>query len=70
MQYVASVSGKGKQVDKVKEQLLQCNPILEGRGIIVKSSIYLYIQTVQTIIKLFTALPFPFSFWECQNIEK
>ena len=30
MQFVAAVSGKGKQVDKVKEQLLQCNPILEG----------------------------------------
>ena len=30
MQYVAAVSGKGEQVDKVKEQLLQCNPILEG----------------------------------------
>ena len=35
MQYVAAVSGKGKQVDKVKEQLLQCNPILEGRKILV-----------------------------------
>lgn len=34
MQYVAAVSGKGKQVDKVKEQLLQCNPILEGKQII------------------------------------
>ena len=34
MQYVAAVSGKGKQVDKVKEQLLQCNPILEGKKIL------------------------------------
>lgn len=32
MQFVAAVSGKGKQVDKVKEQLLQCNPILEAFG--------------------------------------
>jgi hypothetical protein len=35
MQYVAAVSGKGKQVDKVKEQLLQCNPILEGTQILL-----------------------------------
>ncbi|XP_046846889.1 unconventional myosin-Ia-like [Xenia sp. Carnegie-2017] len=32
MQYVAAVSGKGQQVDKVKEHLLQCNPILEAFG--------------------------------------
>lgn len=30
MQYVAAVSGKGQGVDKVKEQLLQSNPVLEG----------------------------------------
>ena len=30
MQYVAAVCGKGKEVDKVKEQLLQSNPVLEG----------------------------------------
>jgi len=31
MQYVAAVSGKGLEVDKVKEQLLQSNPVLEGK---------------------------------------
>jgi myosin-1 len=30
MQYVAAVCGMGKDVDRVKEQLLQSNPILEG----------------------------------------
>lgn len=32
MQYVAAVSGKGKDIDRVKEQLLQSNPILEGQS--------------------------------------
>lgn len=31
MQYVAAVSGKGWEVDRVKEQLLQSNPVLEGK---------------------------------------
>ena len=35
MQFVAEVSGKGKEVDAVKEQLLQSNPVLEG--MLVKS---------------------------------
>lgn len=35
MQYVAAVSGKGQQVDKVKEHLLQCNPILEGTVFVI-----------------------------------
>lgn len=30
MQYVAAVSGKGEEVNKVKEQLLKSNPVLEG----------------------------------------
>lgn len=30
MQYVAAVSGKGRDIDRVKEQLLQSNPVLEG----------------------------------------
>lgn len=30
MQYVAEVSGKGENIDTVKEQLLQSNPVLEG----------------------------------------
>ena len=30
MSYVAAVCGKGEQVNSVKEQLLQSNPVLEG----------------------------------------
>lgn len=30
MSYVAAVCGKGHEVNKVKEQLLQSNPVLEG----------------------------------------
>lgn len=30
MSYVAAVCSKGEEVDKVKEQLLQSNPVLEG----------------------------------------
>lgn len=30
MSYVAAVSSKGEEVNKVKEQLLQSNPVLEG----------------------------------------
>ena len=30
MQYLARVSGKGQEVDTIKEQLLQSNPVLEG----------------------------------------
>lgn len=32
MQYVAQVSGKGQEIDRVKEQLLQSNPVLEAFG--------------------------------------
>ncbi|XP_060583584.1 unconventional myosin-Ia-like isoform X6 [Ruditapes philippinarum] len=32
MQYVAQVSGKGREIDRVKEQLLQSNPVLEAFG--------------------------------------
>lgn len=32
MQYVAEVSGKGENIDTVKEQLLQSNPVLEAFG--------------------------------------
>lgn len=32
MQYVAEVSGKGQDIDRVKEQLLQSNPVLEAFG--------------------------------------
>lgn len=32
MSYVAAVCGKGEQVNAVKEQLLQSNPVLEGEN--------------------------------------
>ncbi|NXO51626.1 MYO1A protein, partial [Aramus guarauna] len=32
MSYVAAVCSKGEEVDRVKEQLLQSNPVLEGLG--------------------------------------
>ena len=32
MHYIADVCGKGKEVDRVKENLLQCNPVLEAFG--------------------------------------
>lgn len=32
MSYVAAVCSKGEEVDKVKEQLLQSNPVLEGKS--------------------------------------
>jgi myosin-1 len=32
MQYIARVCGKGEDVDRVKEMLLQSNPILESFG--------------------------------------
>lgn len=32
MSYVAAVCGKGEQVNSVKEQLLQSNPVLEGES--------------------------------------
>ncbi len=35
MQYVAQVSGKGEEVDVVKQQLLQSNPVLEGQFILL-----------------------------------
>lgn len=31
MSYVAAVCGKGAEVNQVKEQLLQSNPVLEGK---------------------------------------
>ena len=33
MQYVAAASGKGRDIDRVKEQLLQSNPVLEGEWV-------------------------------------
>jgi len=31
MKYIAAVSGSGEKVDKVKDQLLNSNPVLEGQ---------------------------------------
>uniref|UniRef100_A0A452IV63 Uncharacterized protein n=1 Tax=Gopherus agassizii TaxID=38772 RepID=A0A452IV63_9SAUR len=35
MSYVAAVCGKGAEVNQVKEQLLQSNPVLEGKNLIM-----------------------------------
>lgn len=32
MQYIAAVTGKTKQVQRVKEQILESNPVLEAFG--------------------------------------
>lgn len=40
MQYVAAVSGKGQEIDRVKEQLLQSNPVLEGASALDTSQFY------------------------------
>lgn len=42
MSYVAAVCGKGAEVNQVKEQLLQSNPVLEG--MFVMSMYYLYLS--------------------------
>lgn len=34
MSYVAAVCGKGAEVNQVKEQLLQSNPVLEGKRLV------------------------------------
>ena len=46
MQYVAAVSGKGWEVDRVKEQLLQCNPVLEGVCLFLYFFVHLFLRTV------------------------
>ena len=56
MQYVAAVSGKGEDVDRVKEQLLQSNPVLEG-GVIYNSFPLKFVEIIVSCC----------SFRECQN---
>ena len=48
MQYVAAVSGKGEEVDRVKTQLLQSNPVLEGTKVLspFKISCTLFVMTL------------------------
>ena len=46
MQYVAAVSGKGWEVDRVKEQLLQSNPVLEGVCLFLYFFVHLFVRTV------------------------
>jgi len=46
MQYVAAVSGKGWEVDRVKEQLLQSNPVLEGVCLFLYLFVLLFLRTV------------------------
>ena len=45
MQYVAEVSGKGQDIDRVKEQLLQSNPVLEGWHLLYAASYFHPTQT-------------------------
>lgn len=45
MQYVAAVSGKGEEVDRVKEQLLQSNPVLEG-AVVSKNFTLSFLQSL------------------------
>ncbi len=53
MSYVAAVCGKGQEVNKVKEQLLQSNPVLEGES----STSYVFcIHYLLSIICNFTPL--------------
>ena len=46
MQYVAAVSGKGWEVDRVKEQLLQSNPVLEGACLFLYFFVHLFLKTI------------------------
>ena len=46
MSYVAAVCGKGAEVNQVKEQLLQSNPVLEGRIGVYIGSVWLE-QSIQ-----------------------
>lgn len=69
MQYVAAVCGKGLEVDKVKEQLLQSNPVLEGKYPYFPSNVWGTLYNVIDIgpNTLFSFVP---SLWKCQNIKK
>lgn len=42
MSYVAAVCGKGAEVNQVKEQLLQSNPVLEGKNLVTNVIGYIY----------------------------
>lgn len=42
MSYVAAVCGKGAEVNQVKEQLLQSNPVLEGKNVIKRVPAYYF----------------------------
>lgn len=49
MSYVAAVCGKGAEVNEVKEQLLQSNPVLEGKG---RASVCLSRLKQQTVLRI------------------
>lgn len=59
MQYVAAVSGKGEEVDRVKEQLLQSNPVLEGVAVNFTSFCCCTMKFI-----------FLYSLWKCQDKSK
>lgn len=54
MSYVAAVCGKGAEVNQVKEQLLQSNPVLEGRIFCVP-----WVSMTGTVNPVFRALLTP-----------
>ena len=54
MSYVAAVCGKGAEVNQVKEQLLQSNPVLEGRLFCV-----CWADVTGTVHPVFRALQIP-----------
>ena len=56
MQYVAEVSGKGQDIDHVKEQLLLSNPVLEGNGNI-------FLSLLSDILIIFSKEKYPGWCW-------
>uniref|UniRef100_A0A673GYU9 Unconventional myosin-Ib n=1 Tax=Sinocyclocheilus rhinocerous TaxID=307959 RepID=A0A673GYU9_9TELE len=55
MSYVAAVCGKGQEVNKVKEQLLQSNPVLEGESstssVFVPITLSIYLLEKSRVVK-------------------
>ena len=63
MQFVAAVSGKEEEVELVKQQLLQSNPVLEGSDVITKASNL-------TLCLFAYYLVYFCSIWKCKNQQK
>jgi len=50
MEYIAAVSGSSAEIDKVKDKLLESNPILEGKTITTKILILLLIIIIVVVV--------------------